>query len=81
MDADKIVRLLIPSLHLPLLPPVHESLMPHLSNLQMVLDAGKIVEFDKPSVLLEKEGGFLKSLVDESGDRDALYAVAGGSGS
>lgn len=44
----------------------------------MVLDAGKIVEFDKPSVLLEKEGGFLKSLVDESGDRDALYAVAGG---
>lgn len=45
----------------------------------MVLDSGKIVEFDRPSVLLEKadsEGGFLKSLVDESGDREALYAVA-----
>ncbi|EIM80365.1 uncharacterized protein STEHIDRAFT_162782 [Stereum hirsutum FP-91666 SS1] len=49
----------------------------------IVLDAGKIVEFDRPSVLLEKadsEDGFLKSLVDESGDREALYAVAGGTG-
>ena len=42
----------------------------------MVLDAGRIVEFDAPSVLLQKEGGFLKSLVDQSGDRDTLYAMA-----
>jgi len=39
----------------------------------MVLDAGKIVEFGKPSELLEIEGGKLKSLVDESGDKDGLY--------
>lgn len=42
----------------------------------MVLDAGRLVEFDSPSNLLKKEGGFLKSLVDESGDREALYAMA-----
>lgn len=34
------------------------------------------VEFDRPSELLKREGGFLKSLVDESGDSDALYAAA-----
>ncbi|KAL5534538.1 hypothetical protein ACEPAG_1001 [Sanghuangporus baumii] len=42
----------------------------------MVLDAGKLVEFDRPANLLKKEGGFLKSLVDQSGDREALYAMA-----
>ena len=42
----------------------------------MVLEAGKIVEFDSPAVLLQKEKGAFKSLVDESGDRDALYAMA-----
>ncbi|KAF7315751.1 ATP-binding cassette transporter [Mycena indigotica] len=42
----------------------------------MVLDAGQIAEFDSPRVLLEKEGGLLKALVDESGDRDALYDMA-----
>lgn len=42
----------------------------------MVLDAGKIVEFGKPSELLEIEGGKLKSLVDESGDTGALYGMA-----
>jgi len=26
--------------------------------------------------MLQKEGGFLRMLVDESGDRDALYAAA-----
>ncbi|VDB89909.1 unnamed protein product [Peniophora sp. CBMAI 1063] len=41
----------------------------------MVLDAGRIVEFDSPRVLVKKEGGFFKSLVDESGDKDALYAM------
>ena len=42
----------------------------------MVLDAGRLVEFDSPSNLLKKEGGFLKSLVDESGEREVLYAMA-----
>ncbi|KAF8758575.1 P-loop containing nucleoside triphosphate hydrolase protein [Rhizoctonia solani] len=42
----------------------------------MVLEAGKIVEFDSPAALLRKESGAFKSLVDESGDRDALYAMA-----
>ncbi|CEL51761.1 ATP-binding cassette transporter abc4 OS=Schizosaccharomyces pombe (strain 972 / ATCC 24843) GN=abc4 PE=3 SV=1 [Rhizoctonia solani AG-1 IB] len=44
----------------------------------MVLEAGKIVEFDSPAALLQKESGVFKSLVDESGDRDALYAMAKG---
>ncbi|QRW00058.1 ABC transporter transmembrane region [Ceratobasidium sp. AG-Ba] len=42
----------------------------------MVLEAGKIIEFDSPAALLQKDGGAFKSLVDESGDRDALYAMA-----
>ncbi|CCM01503.1 uncharacterized protein FIBRA_03559 [Fibroporia radiculosa] len=46
----------------------------------MVLDAGRIVEFGKPSELLKNEKGMLRALVDESGDRDALYAMAEGSG-
>ena len=39
---------------------------------QMVLDAGRVVEFGKPSELLKIEGGMLRALVDESGDKDAL---------
>ncbi|KJA13742.1 hypothetical protein HYPSUDRAFT_72890 [Hypholoma sublateritium FD-334 SS-4] len=42
----------------------------------MVLDAGRIVEFDTPSVLLNKEGGMLKALVEGSGDKAALYKMA-----
>ncbi|KAI0066573.1 P-loop containing nucleoside triphosphate hydrolase protein [Artomyces pyxidatus] len=45
----------------------------------MVLDAGRIVEFDKPSELLNKEGGWFHSLVYESGDRDALLAMVSSS--
>ncbi|KAF8157953.1 multidrug resistance-associated ABC transporter [Crassisporium funariophilum] len=49
----------------------------------MVLDSGRIVEFDAPNVLLQKKGGAFKSLVDGSGDKKALYAMtekkAGGS--
>ena len=41
----------------------------------MVLDAGNIVEFGKPSELLGIEGGKLRALVDESGDRDTLYKM------
>ncbi|RPD53734.1 P-loop containing nucleoside triphosphate hydrolase protein [Lentinus tigrinus ALCF2SS1-7] len=43
----------------------------------MVLDAGNLVEYDKPSELLKKEGGYFRSLVDESGDKAALYRMAG----
>jgi len=43
----------------------------------MVLDTGRIVEFDQPRVLLQNEQGYLRALVDESGDRAALYAAAG----
>ncbi|PPQ64837.1 hypothetical protein CVT24_008202 [Panaeolus cyanescens] len=42
----------------------------------MVLDAGKIVEYDSPSKLLRKEGGIFKAMVDGSGDKQALYAAA-----
>ena len=42
----------------------------------MVLDAGNIVEFGKPSDLLKIEGGKLKALVDESGDKDTLHKMA-----
>jgi len=41
----------------------------------MVLDTGRIVEFDSPLNLLQKAGEF-KALVDGSGDKKALYAMA-----
>ncbi|KAJ7704723.1 hypothetical protein B0H14DRAFT_3903574 [Mycena olivaceomarginata] len=43
----------------------------------MVLDAGRIVEFDSPKELLKIEDGKLRALVEESGDREALFAMAG----
>ncbi|KAI9449922.1 hypothetical protein BJY52DRAFT_1215702 [Lactarius psammicola] len=46
----------------------------------MVLDAGRIVEFDKPSELLKMENGRFRSLVDESGDKDLLYSMASSTG-
>jgi len=42
----------------------------------IVLDAGRIVEFDKPSELLKNEDGMLRALVDESGDKENLVAMA-----
>ncbi|KAL0957018.1 hypothetical protein HGRIS_003119 [Hohenbuehelia grisea] len=42
----------------------------------MVLDAGRIVEFDSPKELLKDENSKFRALVDESGDRDALRAMA-----
>jgi len=42
----------------------------------MVLKAGNLVEYDTPENLLKKEGGLLHSLVNESPDRDKLYALA-----
>ncbi|KAI0672538.1 P-loop containing nucleoside triphosphate hydrolase protein, partial [Trametes maxima] len=44
----------------------------------LVLDSGRIVEFGKPSQLLKDENGFLRALVDESGDREKLYEIARG---
>ncbi|KAJ8084403.1 hypothetical protein PM082_003172 [Marasmius tenuissimus] len=42
----------------------------------LVLDEGHLVEFDSPKNLLEKENGLLKTLVDESHDKEALYSMA-----
>ncbi|KAF8596329.1 hypothetical protein BDV93DRAFT_455146, partial [Ceratobasidium sp. AG-I] len=42
----------------------------------MVHEARKIIEFNSPAALLQKENGAFESLVDKRGDRDALYAVA-----
>lgn len=36
-------------------------------------------EFGKPSELLKNEKGMLRALVDESGDKDILHAMATGS--
>ncbi|KAH9480844.1 ATP-binding cassette transporter abc4 [Psilocybe cubensis] len=41
----------------------------------MVLDSGRIVEFDSPQTLLKMKGGYFKSLVDGSGDKQTLYAM------
>ncbi|KAF7368881.1 ATP-binding cassette transporter [Mycena venus] len=41
----------------------------------IVLDAGHIVEFDSPKVLLKNEQGMLRALVDGSGDKDTLYQI------
>ncbi|KAJ7145004.1 multidrug resistance-associated ABC transporter [Mycena crocata] len=41
----------------------------------MVLDAGNIVEFASPQELLRKRNGKFRALVDESQDRDVLYAM------
>ncbi|EJD52269.1 P-loop containing nucleoside triphosphate hydrolase protein, partial [Auricularia subglabra TFB-10046 SS5] len=44
----------------------------------MVLDAGRLVEFDSPRALLKHKRGHLRSLVDGSSDRDELIAMAHG---
>jgi len=43
---------------------------------QMVLDSGRLVEFDKPAVLY-RDQGLLKAMVDESMDREKLRKMAG----
>ncbi|KZP21077.1 P-loop containing nucleoside triphosphate hydrolase protein [Athelia psychrophila] len=42
----------------------------------MVLDAGRIAEFDTPAQLLQNDKGRLRALVDESKDKDVLIAMA-----
>ncbi|KZT69185.1 hypothetical protein DAEQUDRAFT_727082 [Daedalea quercina L-15889] len=44
----------------------------------MVLDAGHIVEYGAPSELLRNENGLLRSLVNESADKERLLALAAG---
>ncbi|KAL0950645.1 hypothetical protein HGRIS_007433 [Hohenbuehelia grisea] len=41
----------------------------------MVLDAGRLVEFDSPAALLKNDKSKLRALVDESSDRDTLIAM------
>ncbi|KAL7281057.1 hypothetical protein ACG7TL_004359 [Trametes sanguinea] len=43
----------------------------------MVLDAGHIVEYDAPNVLLRKRDGQFRGMVDGSGDKAELYSRAG----
>ncbi|KZO90151.1 P-loop containing nucleoside triphosphate hydrolase protein [Calocera viscosa TUFC12733] len=42
----------------------------------MVLDAGKLIEFDTPVALLDRKDSLFRSLVEESGDRDELKTIA-----
>ena len=38
----------------------------------MVLDEGRIVEFDSPTILMEIEKSFLRALVEESAEKETL---------
>ncbi|KII86381.1 hypothetical protein PLICRDRAFT_56093 [Plicaturopsis crispa FD-325 SS-3] len=42
----------------------------------MVLDEGRIAEYERPSELLRNERSLLRALVDESGDKEKLYSLA-----
>ncbi|KAI0633973.1 P-loop containing nucleoside triphosphate hydrolase protein [Trametes polyzona] len=44
----------------------------------MVLDAGSLVEFGRPAELLHKEESLFRALVEESSERNQLYATAEG---
>ncbi|XP_046426437.1 probable multidrug resistance-associated protein lethal(2)03659 isoform X1 [Neodiprion fabricii] len=48
------------------------------SNKVLVMDAGFVVEYDHPHVLLQKENGYLRSMVDQTGKSmaDTLTVVA-----
>ena len=47
------------------------------SDRVIVLDAGKVREFDTPKNLLRNTSGHLRSLVEESENKIELYAMAG----
>ncbi|KAF8963043.1 multidrug resistance-associated ABC transporter [Flammula alnicola] len=47
----------------------------------MVLDEGRIAEFDTPKSLLQRDDSMFKALVDDSGDKAALYEMAEGKAS
>ena len=44
----------------------------------MVLDEGRIVEFDSPMTLMQDEKSLLRALVEESADKDMLHAMLRG---
>ncbi|KAE9400658.1 P-loop containing nucleoside triphosphate hydrolase protein [Gymnopus androsaceus JB14] len=46
----------------------------------MVLDAGRIVEFDSSKELLKNDAGHLRALVEESADKEHLFRMAEGVG-
>jgi ABC-type multidrug transport system fused ATPase/permease subunit len=41
----------------------------------MVLDAGRLMEFDTPTNLLKNKSGLLRALVDESDDKETLLEM------
>ena len=45
-------------------------------HIKLVLEAGKLVEYDSPKALLGREKGYFRSLVDESDEREALLRLA-----
>ena len=44
----------------------------------MVLDEGRIVEFDSPMLLMQNVKSFLRALVEESADKETLHAMVKG---
>ena len=64
MDYDKIVRIAAVF--------IVRGCLTYFGYAKMVLDAGCLVEFDSPKLLLKKEGGLFKALVDESDDSQNL---------
>jgi ABC-type multidrug transport system fused ATPase/permease subunit len=44
----------------------------------MVLDGGKLVEFDSPAELLGRDGSLFRALVEESADKEQLYGLVQG---
>lgn len=46
-------------------------------TVQLVLDAGRVAEFDSPVNLLKTQEGFFRGLVDASDDRNQLLVMAG----
>ncbi|KIY70664.1 P-loop containing nucleoside triphosphate hydrolase protein [Cylindrobasidium torrendii FP15055 ss-10] len=43
----------------------------------MVLDAGRLVEFDSPKALLQAEGSLFRGMVERSKDKGRLFSLAG----
>ena len=49
-----------------------------LMHAQIVLDGGRVVECGSPAALLQDRAGALRALVEESADKEALYAAVHG---
>jgi ABC-type multidrug transport system fused ATPase/permease subunit len=46
----------------------------------LVLDQGVAVEYDEPRVLIEKENGVFRGMVESSGEREVLKEIILGAG-